>query len=274
MWMFDCGEGSQHQILHTSLRLRKLEKLFVTHMHGDHIFGIPGLLASRSFQGGESPLTLYGPPGIQRYVDMSLSLSGTHLPFELDVVEMEDGMTVEDPPLTVHIGQLDHRVPCFGFRVVERDAPGKLLVDKLKAFGVPPGPVYRKVKQGETVQLEDGRIMDGRDFLGPVRRGRIVTVLGDTRRCDRAVTLAKHADVLVHEATYSEAERELARAYFHATAGEAAETAVEAQVSTLILTHVSPRYHEKEDVLLQEARRIFTRSFLAQDGSSFTVSRY
>lgn len=272
-WMFDCGEGTQHQLLNSSLKLSKLEKLLVTHMHGDHIFGIPGLLGSRSFQGVVNPLTIYGPSGIRRYVETVLSLSRTHLPFEWNVVEIADGMVIEEPDFTIKIAQLEHVVPSFGFRLVEHDSPGKLQADRLKALGIPPGPLYRKIKRGESVELPDGRTIDGRNFLGPAQRGRIVTILGDTRRCDNSVTLAENADVLVHESTFSENESELAHTYFHSTAAEAAKTASDAKVSTLILTHISPRYHEREQLLLDEARRIFGRTYLARDLWSYTISQ-
>lgn len=273
MWLFDCGEGTQHQILNSSLKLSKMEKLFITHMHGDHIFGIPGTLGSRSFQGGVYPLTIYGPSGIRHYLETVLSLSRTHLPYEWNIVEITDGMIIEDPDFTIKIAQLDHVVPSFGFRLVEHDSSGKLQVDRLQAIGIPPGSIYGKIKRGETVQLPNGRTIDGNDFLGPRQRGRIVTILGDTRRSESAISLAENADVLVHEATYSEHERELAHTYFHSTATEAAMTAREAHVSTLILTHISPRYHGREQSLLTEARHIFDRTYLARDLWSYTISQ-
>lgn len=273
MWLFDCGEGTQHQILHSPIKLSKLEKLFVTHLHGDHIFGIPGLLGSRSFQGGTSPLTIYGPSGIRRFIMTSLEISATHLSYELNVVEFSDGVVIEEKDFTITIAQLDHVIPSFGFRVAERDLPRKLQVDRLQALGLPPGPVYQTIKQGASVRLPDGRTIDGRDFLDPPKRGRIVTILGDTRPCDAAVTLAKDADVLVHEATYSEQDCDRAARHAHSTAVQAAKVAQRANVSALILTHISPRYHENERPLLQEARGVFGRTTIAHDFWSYSVPR-
>lgn len=273
MWMFDCGEGAQHQILRSPLKLSKLEKLFVSHLHGDHIFGIPGLLAGRSFQGGTKPLTIYGPVGIRRFVETALEVSGTHLPYELNIEKIADGAMIKLKGLMITIAELEHGIPSFGFRVVERDFPGQLQADALQALGISPGPIYKKIKRGETVRLQDGRTIDGRDFLGPPKRGRIVTVLGDTRYCDAAVRLSQNADVLVHEATYGERESELAAQYFHSTAVQAATTADRANVSKLILTHISPRYAGEGAHLLEEARQIFSQTILASDFWSYTVSR-
>lgn len=272
LWLFDCGEGTQQQILKSPLKVSQLEKLFVTHLHGDHIFGIPGLLGSRAFQGGMSPLTIYGPAGIRQFVETALECSQTHLPYKLDIVEFTDDTVFEERDFTIQVGQLHHVIPSFGFRVIEREQPGKLQVDKLQAAGIPPGPLYQKIKQGEIVRLADGHMIDGRDYVGPPLRGRIVTILGDTRPCTAAVALAQQADVLVHEATYSERDERLAQRYFHSTTVQAAHTAHNANVKALILTHISSRYHD-ERFLLHEARRVFAKTELANDFFSYTIPR-
>lgn len=273
-WLFDCGEATQHQILHTSIRPRRIEKIFITHLHGDHIFGLPGLLGSRSFQGGDTPLTIYGPKGIQAFVETSLSVSATRLKYDLQVVEIEEGTVFEDEQFFVIAKQLDHGIPSYGFRVVEKDLPGTLLVDKLQALGIRPGPIYQQIKLGKTVQLDDGTVIDGRDFVGPPQKGRIVTILGDTRYCEASVELAKEADVLVHEATFAAEDGALAYDYFHSTAVQAAEVAKLAGAKKLILTHISSRYQgELSEELLHEARELFPNTELASDFSSFIIPR-
>ncbi|MDQ0213782.1 ribonuclease Z [Oikeobacillus pervagus] len=266
IWLFDCGEATQHQILHTSLKPRRLEKIFITHLHGDHIFGLPGLLGSRSFQGGETPITIYGPEGIAAYVHTSLTVSGTRLKYPIEIVEISEGVIFEDSQMKVEAAVLDHALPCFGYRMTEKDKSGVLLVDKLKADKVPPGPIYKKIKNGETVQLEDGRIISGDQYVGPSQKGRVVTILGDTRPCENAVQLSLHADLLVHEATFNRESVTMAHDYFHSTTAQAAMTAKKAEVKRLCLTHISSRYNgEEAEQLRLEAEEIFSPVTLAHD---------
>jgi ribonuclease Z len=273
-WLFDCGEATQHQILRTSIRPRRIENIFITHLHGDHIFGLPGLLGSRSFQGGETPLTVYGPKGIHAFVETAISVSSTRLKYDLQVVEIVEGTVFEDEQFAVIAKQLDHGIPSYGFRVVEKDLPGTLLVDKLKALGIRPGPIYQEIKLGKTVELEDGTVIDGREFVGPPQKGRIVAILGDTRYCEASIELAKEADVLVHEATFAAEESDLAHDYFHSTAVQAAEVAARAGAKKLILTHISSRYQGMlSEQLLVEARKVFPNTELAADFSSFPIAR-
>jgi ribonuclease Z len=273
-WLFDCGEATQHQILHTSIRPRRIEKIFITHLHGDHIFGLPGLLGSRSFQGGDTPLVVYGPKGIQSFIETSLAVSSTRIKYDLYVVEISEGVIFEDERFMVIAKQLDHGMPSYGFRVVEKDLPGTLLVDKLQQLGIRPGPIYQQIKLGKTVELDDGTVIDGRDFVGPPQKGRIVTILGDTRYCEASIELAQEADVLVHEATFGAEDGELAYDYYHSTTVQAAEVAKRAGAKKLILTHISSRYQGAMcDELLDEAKAIFPNVELARDFASFSVPR-
>ncbi len=266
VWLFDVGEATQHQILHTSIKPRRIEKIFITHLHGDHIYGLPGLLSSRSFQGGETEVTVYGPKGIKDYIQISLSISQTYLRYPLSVVEIEEGVIFEDEQFTVEARLLDHGIPSYGYRIVEKDRPGTLLADKLKEAGVQPGPIFRKIKNGEAVTLEDGRLIEPDDFVGPAQKGRIVTILGDTRYCGNAIMLAKNADLLIHEATFSKGEEQLAFDYFHATTYQAAEIAKQAECQALCLTHISSRYDRSAwSQLVEEAKEIFPNSDIAED---------
>ena len=190
IWLFDCGEATQHQILHTTIKPSKLEKIFITHLHGDHIYGLPGLLSSRSFQGGESNVTVYGPTGIKAFVETSLKVSGTYLKYSLEIIEITEGIIFEDEQFIVEARLFDHGIPSYGFRIVEKDRPGTLLVDKLQEMGVKPGPIYKQIKTGEIVTLEDGTVIDPTRFVGHKQKGRIVTILGDTRTCENAKRLS------------------------------------------------------------------------------------
>ncbi len=274
IWLFDCGEATQHQILHTSIKPGRIEKIFITHLHGDHIYGLPGLLASRSFQGGESPLTVYGPAGIKEYIETSLRVSGTYLKYQLEIIEINEGILFEDEQFMVETRELEHAILSFGFRVVEKDRPRTLLVEKLKEFGIKPGPQYRNIKAGAPVTLENGTVIEAHHFLGPDQRGRIVSILGDTRKCQSALELAKEADLLVHEATFAADDGTLAYDYFHSTTEHAAQTAKEAGAKNLCLTHISSRYDRDAALeLLLEARAIFPKTEIAEDFKSIPVPR-
>ncbi|MBB6444798.1 ribonuclease Z [Bacillus benzoevorans] len=274
IWLFDCGEATQHQILHTSIKPGRIEKIFITHLHGDHIYGLPGLLASRSFQGGESALTVYGPAGIKEYIETSLRVSGTYLKYPLEIKEITEKLLFEDGQFTVEARELEHGIQSFGFRVVEKDRPGTLLVDRLKELGIKPGPQYRQIKEGTPVTLEDGTVLEAHHFLGPRQLGRIVAILGDTRKCEAALELAQEADLLVHEATFAANDSAMAYDYFHSTTEHAAQTAKEAGVKKLCLTHISSRYDRDAALeLLLEARKIIPETEIAEDFKSIIVPR-
>lgn len=267
IWLFDCGEATQHQILSTNIRPRKITKIFLTHLHGDHIFGLPGFLSSRSYQGGEEPLTIYGPERVADFVKTSLQVSGSKLSYKINFVPLvDDGLVLENDHFKVYARKLEHRVPSFGFRVVEKEHPGELLIDKLKEYNIPSGPVYGKLKAGEVVTLANGQTLDGKDFIGAKKPGRIVTIIGDTRQNKNIGLLAENADVLVHEATFSSGEEKIAKTYYHSTTDQAARVAKSANAKKLILTHISARYTGKNAYNLQkEARKIFSNSQVARD---------
>ncbi|KGP73329.1 ribonuclease Z [Pontibacillus yanchengensis] len=270
-WLFDCGEATQHQILHTNIRPRRIEKIFITHLHGDHIFGLPGFLGSRSFQGGDSTLTIYGPKGIQAYVETALAISGTNLTYGLEFYEVEEGIIYEDDYCTVTCYKLDHVITSFGYCIQEHDKPGELLVDKLRAQGVPPGPIYQQIKENPVVTFE-GNVLHREDYLGEQKSGRKVCILGDTRYMNKLKDFVKDADVLVHEATFSKNETDLAYNYFHSTTQQAAQLASDANVKELILTHISSRYQDDDlEELVNEAREQFANTKIATDFSQFPV---
>lgn len=266
VWLFDCGEATQHQILHTSIRPRKINKIFITHMHGDHIFGLPGLLSSRSFQGGTEELVIYGPKGIEDYVQTSLKLSGTHLTYPLSFMEIKEGMLFEDEQFKVYCKQLEHGIPSYGFRIEEKNKPGELNVDKLQSIGVSPGPVYQQIKQNEVTILPDGQEILRKHFIGPDKQGRHIVILGDTRSTEQNEQFVQNADFLVHEATFDKEKEDLAKDYFHSTTIQAASLAKAGNVKQLVLTHISSRYQNQEiDNLLAEARQVFPKTVLASD---------
>lgn len=273
IWLFDCGEGTQQQILKSTLKMSKINKLFVTHLHGDHLYGLPGFLTSRGYQGGTSPLTVFGPKGIETFIQTAFSVSDAHLDYELKIVEIDRGTIYSEGNFTVIADKLEHRIESFGYRIEEKDKPGCLDAERLRQLGVPGGPLFGRLKNGESVTLEDGRQINGSDFLGPGQQGRIVTILGDTRYCMAAEELAQDADVVVHEATFAKERSDLATAYYHSTSEQAAVTARNARASHLVLTHISQRYHDQSELLLGEAKEIFKNSYIAHDFWSFPIPR-
>ncbi|WP_281828769.1 MULTISPECIES: ribonuclease Z [Lactobacillus] len=267
IWLFDVGEATQHQILKTNIRLIKVTKIFISHNHGDHIFGLPGLLATRSFQGDVGPLTIYGPPGLEQFVKTSLRVSRTKVSYPIKFVELtEGGLIYQGKDFRVYTEKLDHRVPSFGYRIVENSRPGELLMDKLAKYHIPNGPLYGKLKAGEQIALADGTILNGKDFLGPARPGRIVTIIYDTRSTPNIAKLAQNADVLVHESTFAGNEAKLAHSYYHSTSVEAAQVARDNGVKKLCLDHISARYlGNKAKRLEKQAKKVFPNTILVND---------
>lgn len=270
VWLFDCGEATQHQILHTTIKPRKIDKIFITHLHGDHIFGLPGFLSSRSFLGGEDTLTIYGPKGLQQWIDMTLKLSKTHVTYPIDFVEVQEGIVFEDEQFIVRAMPLQHVIECFGYRVEQKSLPGELLIDQAQQLGVPKGPLLGQLKAGHDVTLADGTVVYSKDVTNPPQPGFIVTILGDTKFCENAVALAENADIVVHEATFDHATIELAAQYGHATNTEAAQVAKQANAKHLILNHISARFLANDLVpFLDEAAQLFPNVYLANDHSQF-----
>ncbi|MUK87199.1 ribonuclease Z [Ornithinibacillus sp. L9] len=266
IWLFDCGEATQHQILHTTIKPRKINKIFITHLHGDHIFGLPGLLSSRSFQGGDDLLTVYGPVGIKEYVHTSLDLSGTQLTYPLSIIEISEGKLFSDEHFTVYCKKLEHGIPSYGFRIEEKDKPGELLVEKLKEKGIQPGPIYQEIKENDVVITNDGMQINRADYIGPSKKGRIVSILGDTRSTEKNSSFVEGSDILVHEATFNQEKENLARKYYHSTTIQAALLAKNSSVKNLVLTHISSRFQQDDwHDLLQEAQEIFPNTEIASD---------
>lgn len=278
LWLFDCGEGTQHQIMRSAVRLSQIQRIFITHMHGDHLFGLPGLLASRSLQAGsETPVTIYGPVGLSEYIRKTMELTQARPNYEVIVETVSPGLVCEDEKTQVFCTPVRHRIPAFAYAVVERDQPGRFEVERAKELGIEPGPIYARLKAGEMVALEDGRVIDGKALTGPTREGRRFVYSGDTGYCRSLVELAEAADVLVHEATYMEEERHLADRAAHSTSVIAANVAREARVRQLILTHLSPRYEgeagNRIGELLAEAQAIFPNTTLAKDFAVYDLAR-
>jgi ribonuclease Z len=277
VWLFDCGEGTQHQIIKSELSLSKIRRIFITHLHGDHVFGLMGLLATCGLAGTPSSIDVYGPRGLNEYLTACGLYSQTHFAFPLRVHSVLPGPIYEDAEFLVTCEELRHRVEDFGYRVTEKDRPGSLDSVRAADLGIPAGPLYGRLKRGEVITLPDGRVINGADLVGPKETGRRIAYCTDTTYSEGAIELAADADLLIHEATYAQRDEELALRSLHSTSSIAARVASAANAKRLILTHISPRYGPGDEIgpddLLNEARAIFPNTELAHDFLTVEVPR-
>lgn len=265
--LLDCGEGTQRQALIAGVRFSRLSLVAITHLHGDHVNGLLGLLGTLVLDGRQRPLRLVGPPGLARLVQSGRALRLFAPSYTLDIQEFSEAAEVyRSDGYRVYCHPLDHSIATLGYCLVEDDRPGRFDVERAAALGIPPGPLYGKLQRGEPVTLADSRVIAPEAVLGPRRRGRRVAYCLDTRPCEGSVALGWDADLLIHEATFTDAIAAEANAYGHSTARQAAEIAVRAGSRRLLLTHVSARYTELElQGLLQEARAVEPEAQLADD---------
>ena len=268
--LFDCGEGTQMQLLHSGARSSRLDAICISHFHGDHINGLPGFIGTMGLSGHTDPLTLIGPRGMPKYLRALHDLSILRPGFVVDVVENREGLLLERDDYTLEGVKLSHRLPTHGFIFRERDLLGRFDLEKARALEIPAGPLYGRLQRGEAVQLDDGREISPDQVVGPTRRGRSVAYMCDTRPSERVGEAVAGVDVLVHEATYLHEFASQARERGHSTVREAAEVARDAQVDELVLTHISPKHGSKREIL-REAREVFAQTRLANDFDTIDV---
>jgi ribonuclease Z len=254
--LFDCGEGTQRQLVR-SVGLTDLDEVFLTHFHADHWLGLPGLLKTFDLRARERPLAVHGPRGLRELMGLALRAAGrVHYP--LDLIELEPGDEVERDGYRIAAVPVNHRGPAFAYVLYEHERPGEFDPDTATKLGVTPGPDFGRLQRGEPVAG-----VSPEQVMGPPRAGRKLVISGDTAPCERLAIAAHAADVLVHEATFADDERERAAETLHSTAGQAAELAREAEVRLLALTHFSTRYPPR--VLRDEATAIFANTVLPRD---------
>jgi ribonuclease Z len=260
--LFDCGEGTQRQLLRSDVGLVELEEIFLTHFHADHYLGLPGLLKTYALRGRELPLTLYGPAGLRDLLGALRRIFG-RLTYPLETVELEPGARLERDGYVLEAFAVEHGLSALGFALVESERPGRFDVETANGLGVPDGPERGALQRGEGVTLPGGAVVTPEQVLGPPRPGRKLVLAGDTAPAGSVVDAATGADVLVHEATFLADERQRARETLHSTAGEAALVAREAGVRLLALVHVSTRYFGHQ--VLEEARELFPETVVPRD---------
>ncbi len=260
--LFDCAEGTQRQLLRSSVGLVELGEIFVTHFHADHILGLPGLFKTFSLRGRERPLEVYGPRGLADLLGSLKRVVGK-LSYDVQVIELEPGNVLERDGYRLATFAVSHGVPAVGWSLIEASRPGRFDVDAADALGVPSGPARGALQRGESVTFPDGRTVNADQVLGPPRPGRKIVITGDTASAETIVEAAWGADVLVTEATFSEEERDRAQETMHQTAAQAAGVAQRANVGLLALTHLSNRYFGPE--IAREARELFPETVVPKD---------
>jgi ribonuclease Z len=260
--LFDCGEGTQRQLMQ-SVGLTELTEVFITHFHADHWLGLPGLLKTYDLRGRERPLAIHGPRGLRELIVLALRAAG-RVSFQLDLIELEPGEVLARDGYEIAPFAVSHRGRAFGYALYEDERPGAFDPDAAVRLGLVPGPEFGRLQRGETVR---GVTPD--KVLGPPRPGRKIVISGDSLPCETLAVAAHRADLLIHEATFAEEDRERALETGHSTAGQAATIALEAEVGVLALTHLSARHPAA--VLRDEARAIFPETVLPRDFDSIEI---
>lgn len=264
--LFDCGEGTQRQMMRYGVSFA-LSEIFFTHFHADHFLGMIGLVRTLGLQGREEPLRLYGPRGAKQVLNNALLLGVEKVPFGVEIQEVKPGAVIgERAGYAITAFATDHGAGSIGYALVESERYGRFDPEKARALAIPEGPLWGKLQRGETIELADSRRLTADSVVGPRRPGRKVVITGDTAPCASVVDAAAGADLLVHEATFGEEEKDRAKETFHSTAREAAQVAKAAQVRKLVLTHLSARYSISAEELVKEAREVFADVAAAKDG--------
>jgi len=263
--MFDCGEGVQRQMIKAKAGFHRKMKIFITHMHGDHVLGLPGLMQTMALLDREKKLEVYGPPGIKHFIEAIRETVQFVLTFPVEIHEIEEeGVVCEEKEYTVKAVWANHVIPSLAYALVEKPRPGKFYPEKAKALGVPEGPLWSKLQHGHKIKLPDGRVIKPEQVVGPPRPGRKIVYTGDTRPFKGFMKFAAGADLLIHDATLDDELVERAKEDGHSTPSQAAKNAKKAKAKQLVLTHISARYDDTS-ILLEQAQKIFKNTQVAED---------
>ncbi|MBI4595606.1 MAG: ribonuclease Z [Candidatus Tectomicrobia bacterium] len=262
--LFDCGEGTQLQLLKAKLKSSRIKKIFISHMHGDHVTGLMGLLMSFEMNNRNDPLNIFGPPGLLEYITTCTRLFCTHFSFNMNIKELNSGTCWEDEEYQIQCAPLLHRVFTLGYSLQEKDRTGKFLPEKATKLGINPGPLFGQLQKGKSITLPDGTVVSPEMVTGAKRKGQKIAYCLDTVPCTGARELGAKADLLIYDGTFDATRSEKARTRGHSTALEAAVLAREGQVKRLALTHISPRYTSVKSYLA-DVKKIFKNTIVARD---------
>ena len=263
LFLFDCGEGTQRQMMHAGLGFNRPMSIMISHLHGDHILGLPGLLQTMSSLIRDKPLDLYGPEGISAYLGSLRRTLGFAANFPVRVTELKPGAEISKNAYTIKMVKATHDIMCLAYAIVETDRPGRFHPEKAKRLGVPEGPLWKQLQMGKEVSV-DGKTVTPRQVIEGPRPGLKIVYAIDTRPSEEVKTLAREADLLMHDGGFAEDRRDKAKEYFHSTAREAARVAKAARVSKLALVHISAVTRD-DSILLKEARSVFKATLVPKD---------
>ena len=267
MLMLDCGEGVQRQMLRAKVGFHKKTKIFLSHLHGDHVLGLPGLLQSMALMDRKRVIDIYGPEGTAAFLTGVQEALHFGLTFDVQIHEIHDaGVVCDETEYAVIAAWTNHVTPTLAYAFLEKTRSGKFFPERAASLGVPKGILWSKLQHGKTVTLPDGKVVKPNEVTGPIRRGRKIVYSGDTRPFKEFAKFAVGADLLIHEATFDDALVDKAELDGHSTPSQAATQAKRAKAKKLVLTHISARYNDA-DLLLEQARKIFSNTVVASDFS-------
>jgi len=277
-YLFDCGEATQHQILRSRLSIGKLATIFITHMHGDHYYGLPGLLSSKKLDTAFRPLTIYGPTGIKKFLECVIDISFENLGYRLKIIEFKAEDTFMFDKFSLKILTLEHSIESFAFYMKEKDITNKLNEEKLRSIGLEPSPLYGELQKGNCITFQ-GRKLEPKAYMHPPVKGRRLIIAGDNRKPDILGRYLEEIDLLVHECTYTQKDYDhLQVKVLHTTAKDLGEAAQERDVRNLIATHINPRYRnygtDGVDSVYREIKQYYKgRVFIANDLDLYRLSK-
>lgn len=273
LFLFDCGEGTQVSLKMLNLKWKKINSIFISHMHADHVTGLPGMLMLSSQVDRSEPLYIYGPKRLKEYIEETRRILDMYINYEIVVRTVEDGIVHEEEDFVVEAFELDHTKQCFGYSMIEKRRKGEFYPEKALELGIPKGPLWGRLQRGESLVLEDGRTISPSMVMGQEREGRKFSYITDTLYFPKISDFVRGSDILFCESMFEDALREDAHSKKHMTSREAATIARDAEVGKLCLQHYSPRYSSLDlKILEMEAREIFENTVLTKDRMCFDIA--
>ena len=263
--MFDCGENTQRQMMQGKVSFHKKLKVFLTHLHGDHVLGLPGVLQTMALMDRKEPVAIYGPPGIKDFLVCTKETLNFGLTFPVEINEiLSEGTVLNEEEYVIEAVKSNHAVKSYAYSFVEKPRAGKFYPKKAQASGVPKGELWSKLQKGEGITLPDGKVVKPSDVMGPLRGGRKIVYTGDTTPFKEFAEFAADADLVIHESTFDDSLAEKAELDGHSTPSQAAEEAKAARAKQLVLTHISARYPDAT-LILEQAKKVFANTLVAED---------
>jgi ribonuclease Z len=271
LWMFDCGENTQRQMMQAKVSFHKKLKVFISHLHGDHVLGLPGVLQTMALMDRKEPVSVYGPSGIKDFLFCTKETLNFGLTFPVEINEiLSEGIILDEEDYALTAVKSNHAVESYAYAFVEKPRPGKFFPKKAQELAVPKGELWSKLQDGEEIKLDNGKVVKPSNVMGPPREGRKIVYSGDTRPFSEFAKFAADADLVIHESTFDDSLAEKAGLDGHSTPSQAAGQAKAAGAKQLVLTHISARYPDT-NLLLEQAKKVFAKTTVAEDFMEFEL---